>query len=137
MVEDLRAGPGWGVRQIQPWRARCRYVMACDLGDAVASLVGDHDLVAVDPDVGGLVAQLVRDRVADVAPRDRRTPGDHAGLAERGDVRVGRHRMQPSLFLGEHVERWPAGLAVWTGVHGVTPQRRLRPELAEAVVTLT
>ena len=101
--------------------------MPSDLGDAVAALMSDHDLLTLHTDEHLLVDQLVRHRVAGPAQRDHRLAGHHPGVAERRDVRVGRHRMQTGLFLGEHVDRGPTRLPILAAVDPIAEHGRFGP----------
>jgi hypothetical protein len=86
------------VRQLQPRRARRRHQMVGDLTHAIAAVMGDDDLITIDPDEHLLVDQLMWDRVAHVAQRDHRRAGHHPPFVERGDVRVGRDGVEPPLL---------------------------------------
>ena len=99
--------------------------MPGDLDRALVAVVDDDDLLvgagAVGPDPHLLTEQVLRDGVLAVLEGHHRRVRRHpAGQPEHDRVRLVRHPVQPDPFLGEHLDRRPAG-------HPVHPVRSPRP----------
>ncbi len=134
--------PGRGgreVRVVDARRTRGRAVVAGDLDrPGRADVHDDHLLVgalAVDADPHALPAEGVRDGVLPAVQGHHRAAGrDGAGHPERDRVRARGHRVQPGLFVGEHLVRGPPRHPVDAGVDHVAELLAGSLEVGEGVV---
>ena len=113
--------------------------VAGDLDRARVGEVADHDLLiraaAVDPDPDRFPAEPVRDGVLAVFEvHHRRVVRHHPRGPERDRERRPGHRMQPWAFLGQHLDRGPAGDPMRATVHQVAERLAGCFEVGERVI---
>jgi len=124
-LRDSTQRPSRGRREMRVRHlraARCGPPVTGDLDRPVGPDVNDDHLLvaagAMDPHPHGLAEQVGWDRVLGAVVGDHRHLGRHGPAhSERDGVRVGRDRVQPPLFGGEHLGWDAAGDPVDPGVH--------------------